>query len=117
MSVLGRHAAARSPGSGDPRGRCSAQSLLMVDPTSPDARATYEIRVHGEIPAALLARYPRLHVRTIATETVLHRDLTDLADLDVLLEHLQSVGLELAELRQIPLPADPEASDRSNDHA
>jgi len=117
MSCLQQQRPAQSPASGDPFGGRSTQSLIMVHPTSADARATYEIRVHGEIPASLLARYPDLDVRTIATETVLHRDLTDLADLDLLLEYLQSVGLELAELRQIPLPADPEASDRSNDHA
>ena len=99
------HTAVRSPAPGDPIGALSPQSRSMVDPPTPDARATYEIRVRGEIPASLLARYPDLAVRTIATETVLHRELTDLADLDLLLEYLQSVGLELAELRAISLPA------------
>lgn len=76
-------------------------------PSADGPRATYEIRLRGEIPASLLARYPDLEVRTIATETVLHRELADPADLDLLLEHLESVGMELAELREIPSPSAP----------
>ena len=115
MSCLQQLSAARSPASGDPIGLVSPQSRSMVDPTPSDARATYEIRVRGEIPASLRAQYPDLDVRTIATETVLHRDLTDLSELDLLLEYLQSVGLELGELREVSLPYPPAAGDRPSD--
>jgi hypothetical protein len=80
----------------------------MVEPARPDDRVTYEIRVQGELPAWLLERYPSLDVQVTAAETVLHRNVDDLADLDRLFEQLQSLGLVLCELRETPLPgADP----------
>jgi hypothetical protein len=63
--------------------------------------ATYEIRLQGHVPANLRQEFPTMmachHHRA---ETVLCRDLTDSAELDVLLERLQSMSLVLLEIRE-----------------
>ena len=77
----------------------------MVEPSDQDDQGTYEIRIQGEIPAAVLERYPTLDVHLTGTETVLLRDLADPTDLDRLLAQLQSLGLVLCELRVTSVPA------------
>lgn len=76
----------------------------MIESSPTGDRATYEIRVQGEIPASLLQRYPALAIHRVSAETVLHRVLDDLVDLDRLLEQLQALGLVLCELRETPVP-------------
>jgi hypothetical protein len=72
---------------------------------SPDS-ATYEIRFREVVPPAVRGQFPAMSIYHGPAETVLYRDLTDLAELDVLLEKLQSMGLTLSEIRQsITLPA------------
>ncbi len=75
----------------------------------PDRRpAVYEIRLglparlRGEIPPGLRERFPTLRIHRSRVETVLSRDVADLAELDVLLEQLQSLGVVLLEIRGSP---------------
>ena len=72
----------------------------MVDPPREPDSATYEIRIRGDIPPELQQQIPGRMVGSSPTETVLYRDVRDLAELDLLLEQLQSMGLLLCELRQ-----------------
>jgi hypothetical protein len=82
--------------------KCSGQSRTMVEQSHPADSATYEIRVEGEIPAAVREQFPEISIHHSPTETVLYRDITDLAELDLLLEKLQSTGLVLLEIREVP---------------
>ena len=62
----------------------------------------YEIRLRGEMPPALRDQFPTLRIHRCRVETVLSRDVTDLAELDVLLEQLQSLGVVISEIRGAP---------------
>jgi hypothetical protein len=77
----------------------------MVDLSRPPDSATYEIRLRGEIPVAMREEFPAMTIYHRPAETVLYRDVTDLAELDVLLEQLQSMGLVLSEIREVPAAA------------
>lgn len=103
MTARALPAALHSPASGDHFTVDSGQDRAVVEASCPTDAATYEIRVQGEFPAELLQRHPHLEVHTTTTETVLHRDLSDLAVLDELLDKLQSLGLALCELREAPI--------------
>ena len=70
--------------------------------------ATYEIRIRGELPPSLRERLSALVIHQGATETVLYREVADVAELDLLLDQLQSLGLVLSEL-QVSSPRSGEA--------
>ena len=71
----------------------------MVDPSpSPDS-AIYEIRLGGEIPMSMREQFPAMTVYRRPIQTVLYRDMTDVTELDVLLEGLQCLSLVPSELR------------------
>lgn len=74
----------------------------MVDLYPDRNSATYEIRLQGEIPPAMHEQFPSMEVYPSPVETVLSRKVTDLAELDVLLEQLQSLGVVLCEIRESP---------------
>jgi hypothetical protein len=74
----------------------------MVEPMPRDDVATYEIRFRGEIPPSMRARLSRVTIHHSSTETVLHREVTDVAELDLLLDQLQSMGVVLSELQESP---------------
>jgi hypothetical protein len=68
----------------------------------------YEIRVRGRLGQTLRAAFPSLRVRTQAHETVLSGPLADRAALYGVLAEIETLGLELLELRQVapdPQPA------------
>ena len=71
----------------------------MAEPVPGDDVATYELRIRGELPPSLRERLSASMVHQGETETVLYRDVTDLAELDLLLDQLQSLGLVLSELQ------------------
>jgi hypothetical protein len=61
----------------------------------------YEIRVRGRLSEALLPSFPDLQAR-VPVETILSGPVEDQAALHGLLERIESLGLELVELRQLP---------------
>jgi hypothetical protein len=60
----------------------------------------YEIRVRGVLGGMLLGAFPDLRARAHGTETVLTGPLADQAALYGLLAQLESLGLELLEVRR-----------------
>jgi hypothetical protein len=64
--------------------------------------AYYEIRIRGRIGDSLLLAFEGLTVSTEPVETILHGPLPDQEALHELLAKIQSVGLEVVELRRLP---------------
>ena len=65
----------------------------------------YEIRVRGRVSEAALSTFEGMDADLAPAETVLHGPVTDQAKLHGLLDRIQSLGLELIEVRRLP-PAD-----------
>jgi hypothetical protein len=89
----------------------------MVDPSQSPKSAVYEIRLAGEIPMTMREQFPTMMVYRTPIQTVLYRELTDLTELDALLEELQCMNLVPSELRASLHPdlSDPPASFREAD--
>lgn len=68
------------------------------------ARASYEIRIKGMVGDPLLESLGDLDASIKPAETVLRGVITDQAELHGLLDRIQSLGLELIEIRQVQLP-------------
>ena len=68
----------------------------MIEP------ATYEIRVRGRLSPRVRAAVEGLVSEVEPVETVLHGPLRDQAELHGVLARIQSLGLELVELRRVP---------------
>jgi len=66
----------------------------------PESR--YEIRIRGRVGQAVLDTFERLEADVEPVETVLHGPVRDQAELHGLLRRLQSLGLELIEVRRLP---------------
>ncbi len=64
--------------------------------------ALYEIRVKGRITGALLEHFEDLGAHVQPGGTVLRGKVEDQAALHGLLDRIESVGLELIEVRKIP---------------
>jgi hypothetical protein len=74
----------------------------------PAAVTRYEIRVRGRVSDATLSTFEGMDVDIAPAETVLQGPVVDQADLHGLLDRIQSLGLELIEVRRLPpseLPA------------
>ena len=66
-------------------------------------RATrYEIRVHGQVSPELLESFEAMQSETGPVETVLHGPIRDQAELHGVIDRVQSLGLELVEVRRLP---------------
>jgi hypothetical protein len=65
----------------------------------------YEIRIRGRVRPALLEDFDGLERSVERVETVLHGPVADQAALHGLLQRIESLGLELVEVRRLP-PAD-----------
>ena len=65
---------------------------------------SYEIRVRGQLGGNLRAAFPGLRARTRGDDTVLSGALADRAALYGLLAMIETLGLELVELRQVISP-------------
>lgn len=69
--------------------------LVMDQQTS-----QYEIHIGGLLSERLLTAFPELHVRELGRVTVLVGDLSDQAALHGVLSRIESLGLELLEVRR-----------------
>jgi hypothetical protein len=63
--------------------------------------ASYEIRIRGRVGDPLLESFGGLDASVRPAETVLRGEIQDQAALHGLLDRIQSLGLELIEIRQV----------------
>ena len=68
----------------------------------PGAAPRYEIRGRGRVSEAALAALEGRDADVATTETVLHGPVEDQTELHGLLDRIQSLGLELVEVRRLP---------------
>ena len=66
--------------------------------------ASYEIRIRGRMGGPLLESFGDLDASIKPAETVLRGEIQDQAALHGLLDRIQSLGLELIEIRQVQEP-------------
>jgi hypothetical protein len=79
----------------------------------PFGGGSYEIRIKGRLSDSVLAAFEGLTATVEPVETVLHGPVADQSSLHGLLDRIESLGLELVEIRQLPTspdepPAEPE---------
>jgi hypothetical protein len=102
-----------SPGWVNPRRRTerpTATITLAGDERSPRTRpcframaaSKYEFRIRGRLSEPLLARFEMLESEVERVETVLHGPIRDQAELHGIIDRVQSLGLELIEVRRLP---------------
>ena len=72
----------------------------------PFGDGSYEIRIKGRLSDSLLDAFESLTSTVQPVETVLYGPVQDQAALYGLLDRIQSLGLELVELRQLSASAD-----------
>jgi hypothetical protein len=70
----------------------------------PREGGSYEIRVKGRLTDSLLTAFEGMRASVEPVETVLHGPVQDQAALYGLLDRIQSLGLELIEVRRLPDP-------------
>ena len=80
------------------RGHPAARDDARVQP----AVARYEIRVRGRVSEAALSALEGMDADVAPAETVIHGPVTDQTELHGLLDRIQSLGLELIEVRRLP---------------
>jgi len=66
----------------------------------------YRIRISGRLGATALSAFPSMEAELKGSETVLTGQLEDRSALFGVLAQIESLGLELRELRQIPSKGD-----------
>ena len=64
--------------------------------------ASYEIRIRGQVSAALLDSFEGMASELEPVETVLHGPVRDQSELHGLIDRIQALGLELIEIRRLP---------------
>jgi hypothetical protein len=64
--------------------------------------ANYEIRIKGRLGEAMVLAFEGLTVTTEPAETILYGPISDQAALHGLLTKIESLGLEVVELRRLP---------------
>jgi hypothetical protein len=74
--------------------RCGGGGARVAD--------NYEIRIKGRVGDSVLLAFEGLTVTTEPAETILYGPIPDQEALHELLAELQSLGLELVELRRFP---------------
>ena len=72
----------------------------------PHDGGSYEIHIKGRLSDSVLAAFEGLTATVQPVETVLHGPVQDQSSLHDLLDRIQSLGLELVEIRQVPAAAD-----------
>ena len=77
----------------------------------PFGGGSYEIRIKGRLSDSLLGAFEGLSATVEPVETVLHGPVDDQSSLHGLLDRIQSLGLELVEIRQLPAAADDAAAE------
>jgi hypothetical protein len=85
----------------------------MRESVVPYGGGDYEIRIKGRLSDSLLAAFKGLTATVEPVETVLYGPVQDQSSLHGLLDQIQSLGLELVEIRRLPtapeeLPDEPE---------
>ena len=75
------------------------------------AGGDYEIRIKGRLSDSLLAAFEGLTASVEPVETVLHGPVQDQSSLHGLLDQIQSLGLELVEIRRLPTSSDEPADE------
>ena len=68
----------------------------------PFGGGSYEIRIKGRLSDSLLAAFEGMNATVETGETVLRGQVRDQAALYGLLDRIQSLGLELVEVRRLP---------------
>jgi hypothetical protein len=68
----------------------------------PFGEGSYEIRIKGRLSDSLLAAFEGMTATVEPVETVLHGPVADQSSLHGLLDRIQSLGLELVEIRRLP---------------
>jgi hypothetical protein len=66
------------------------------------AASNYEFRIGGRLSDPMLARFDMLEPDAARVDTILHGTVRDQAALHGLIEQVQSLGLELLEVRRLP---------------
>jgi len=66
------------------------------------ASGNYEFRIRGRVSEPVLTSFEGLESEVEPVETILHGPVRDQAELHGILERLQSLGLELVEVRKLP---------------
>jgi hypothetical protein len=77
----------------------------------------YEIRIKGRLSDALLAAFEGLTATVEPVQTVLYGPVPDQSSLHGLLGRIQSLGLELVEIRRLPASPDEPAPNPSRRYA
>ena len=72
----------------------------------PHGGGDYEIRIKGRLSESALAAFEGLTATVQPVETVLHGPVADQSSLHGLLDRIQSLGLELVEIRRLPTAAE-----------
>ena len=72
----------------------------------PFGGGSYEIRIKGRLSDSLLAAFEGMTASVEPVETVLHGPIQDQSSLHGLLDRIQSLGLELVEIRRLPASAE-----------
>jgi hypothetical protein len=72
----------------------------------PHGGGSYEIRIKGRLSDSVLAAFEGLTATVEPVETVLDGPIEDQSSLHGLLDRIQSLGLELVEIRQLPAAAE-----------
>lgn len=62
----------------------------------------YEFRIRGRVSEPVLTAFEGLESEVEPVETILHGPVRDQAELHGILDRLQSLGLELVEVRKLP---------------
>jgi hypothetical protein len=66
------------------------------------AATRYEIRIKGRMSDTVLAAFDGMRAEVLPVETVLYGDVADRAALHGLIDRVESLGLELVEIRRLP---------------
>jgi hypothetical protein len=66
------------------------------------AALRYEIRIRGRLSEPVLESFESLESDIERVETILHGPVRDQAELHGIIERVQSLGLELIEVRRLP---------------
>lgn len=76
----------------------------------------YEFRIVGRLDPATLSAFPGFVSSTEPVETVLVGPVDDSDTVTTVLAEIQSLGLELVEMRQLPSPTQPESEEQENEN-
>jgi hypothetical protein len=71
----------------------------------PHDGGSYEIHIKGRLSDSMLAAFEGLTATVQPVETVLHGPVQDQSSLHGLLDRIQSLGLDLVGIRQLPAAA------------